>query len=60
MFRVRKTCLKLLSKRGYIVDEDSLAMNTDDFKNRFGESPSRANLTILVEKSDDPTDQVLL
>lgn len=60
MFRVRKTCLKMLSKRGYIVDEDALNMNTDDFKNRFGENPSRENLTILVEKTDDSNDQLFV
>ena len=60
MYRVRKTCLKMLSKRGYIVDEDALNMTTEDFKNRFGENPSRENLTILVEKTDDSTDQLFV
>jgi hypothetical protein len=33
-------------------------MTTDDFKMKFGDDPSRESLTILVEKADDPTDQL--
>lgn len=60
MFRVRKTCLKMLNKRGYIVDEEAINMSTDDFRTKFGENPSRENLTILVEKTDDPNDQLFV
>jgi DNA-directed RNA polymerase I, II, and III subunit RPABC1 len=60
MFRVRKTCLKLLNKRGYIVDEEAINMTTEDFRNKFGDSPSRENLTVLVEKTDDPADQLFV
>jgi len=60
MFRVRKTCLKLLAKRGYIVDEDHLGMSTDTFKEKFGENPSRESLTILVEKEDDANEQLFV
>jgi len=60
MFRVRKTCLKMLNNRGYIVDEAAINMTTDDFKLKFGESVARENLTILVEKTDDPSDQLFV
>ena len=60
MFRVRKTCLKMLNNRGYIVDDAAINMTTDDFRNKFGESPSRENLTILVEKADDQADQLFV
>jgi len=60
MFRVRKTCLKMLSKRGYIVDDAALNMSTDNFRTKFGDNPSRENLTILVEKADDSTDQLFV
>lgn len=60
MFRVRKTCLKMLSKRGYIVDDGALNMTTDQFRSKFGDNPSRENLTILVEKADDSTDQLFV
>ena len=35
-------------------------MTTDDFKMKFGDDPSRESLTILVEKADDPTDQLFV
>mmetsp|Transcript_3401 Transcript_3401/g.5297 ORF Transcript_3401/g.5297 Transcript_3401/m.5297 type:complete len:213 (+) Transcript_3401:65-703(+) len=60
MFRVRKTCLKLLNNRGYIVDESAINMDTEGFRNKFGDSPSRENLTLLVEKADDPSDQLFV
>lgn len=60
MFRVRKTCLKMLNNRGYIVDEAAVNMTTEDFRTKFGDAPSRENLTILVEKADDPTDQLFV
>lgn len=60
MYRVRKTCYKMLNKRGYIVPEAELSMTTDDFRNKFGDSPSRETLTILVEKTDDSTEQLFV
>ena len=59
-FRVRKTCLKMLMKRGYIVDEEDVNMSTDEFRMKFGDEPSRESLTILVEKVDDSTDQLFV
>ena len=59
-FRVRKTCLKMLRKRGYIVDEDDENMTSEDFRNKFGEDPAREQMTILVEKADDPADQLFV
>ena len=50
----------MLTKRGYIVDEEDVNMTTDDFKMKFGDDPSRESLTILVEKADDPTDQLFV
>jgi DNA-directed RNA polymerases I, II, and III subunit RPABC1 len=60
LFRVQKTCWKMLDKRGYIVAEDYINMTTDEFKDRFGDSPSRESLTILVRKADDPDDQIFV
>lgn len=60
MFRVRKTCLKMLNNRGYIVDEAAINMTTDEFRQRFGDNPSRENLSILVERADDPSDQLFV
>lgn len=60
MFRVRKTCLKMLVNRGYTVEDHSINMATDDFRMKFGESPARENLTILVQKADDSSDQLFV
>lgn len=60
LFRVRKTCMKMLQARGYVVSDEELNMSTDDFKSRFGEEPPREQLTILTDKADDPSDQLFV
>ncbi len=52
--------MKMLSKRGYIVDEEAINQSTEEFRTKFGDNPSRDNLSILVEKSDDPSDQLFV
>ena len=60
LFRVRKTCMKMLQARGYIVSEDDINMTTDDWRSKFGEEPSRDALMYLTEKIDDPSDQLFV
>ena len=60
LFRVRKTCMKMLHSRGYIVNDEDLELTTDAFKARFGEEPQRDQLSILTEKADDPNDQLFV
>ena len=60
LFRVRKTCMKMLQARGYVVSDEELSMSTDDFKSRFGDEPPREQLTILTDKADDPSDQLFV
>jgi DNA-directed RNA polymerase I, II, and III subunit RPABC1 len=60
MFRVRKTCFKMLRNRGYVVDENQLEMTTEDFRAAFGDDPSRENLSMLTVKADDPSDQLFV
>eukprot|EP01036_Dinobryon_divergens_P050962 gene50962-68216_t len=50
----------MLSNRGYIVPDEHINMSTDDFRNKFGEEPSRESLTILVEKADDASDSLIV
>ena len=72
----------MLQNRGYVVVQDAIDMATEEFKNRFGETPARGllfpllcggnyyllsyfnnnqeALTILVEKADDPSDQLFV
>lgn len=63
-FRARKTCMKMLKKRGYNVLEDELDMTPQRFKEKFNlgqhDTPPRDNLTLLVEKHDDQDDQIFV
>ena len=55
LFRIRKTCLKMLQKRGYVVDEEQLDMTKETFIQTWGENPTRDAMTILAEKADNET-----
>ena len=60
LFRIRKTCFALLRKRGYNVPEDEASMDSETFKQRFGEDPSRESLTILVARRDDASAKIFV
>lgn len=60
MFRVYKTVSSMLNKRGYMVPKDMREMTPDKFIQKFGERPTRQDLTILVEKPDDETSQLFV
>ena len=50
----------MLETRGYIIPEADMNVSTEDFRNKFSETPDRQTLTILVEKSDDSTKQLFV
>eukprot|EP00953_Heterococcus_sp_UTEX-ZZ885_P030186 15966-Heterococcus_DN1.PRE.1 len=60
LFRIRKTVLKMLAKRGYNVSGKSVDMTTDEFMDLFGDNPSREEMTILVEHSEAQEDQMFV
>jgi len=60
LFRVYRTISAMLSKRGYMVPRAMREITPASFKEKFGEHPSRENLTILVEKADDDTNQLFV
>ncbi|TYZ61473.1 hypothetical protein PybrP1_004681 [[Pythium] brassicae (nom. inval.)] len=60
LFRVRKTTVKMLHNRGYIVSENELVMTPESFQQQFGDNPTREMMTILVEKIDDPSDNLFV
>lgn len=60
LWKIRKTILQLCHDRGYLVAQDELDETLEQFKEAFGDKPSRRDLTILVEHSDDPTDQMFV
>jgi len=60
LFRVFRTIANMLEKRGYMVPKDMREMTPASFKERFGESPGRESLTVLVEKADDEGNQLFV
>jgi DNA-directed RNA polymerases I, II, and III subunit RPABC1 len=60
LFRVYRTISNMLEKRGYNVPKDLREMTPGMFRERFGEFPSREQLTILVEKADDESNQLFV
>jgi DNA-directed RNA polymerase I, II, and III subunit RPABC1 len=54
VFRCYRTVCNMLDKRGYMVPRATREITPALFKQKFGEYPDRENLTMLVEKADDP------
>ena len=57
--------MKLCNDRGYTVSPDELNQTSDQFKQQFGDEPSkgqpaRSELNIVVAGRDDPTDQMFV
>ncbi|KAL0224194.1 hypothetical protein P9112_003584 [Eukaryota sp. TZLM1-RC] len=51
LFRVRKTVLQMLNDRGYRVLPEDLEESIEDFRSKFGDTPSREGLTLLHSHS---------
>lgn len=60
LYRVRRTVHQMLRDRGFMVDLRDINLTEEEFKSKFGELPQRENMTILVQKRDDPTDQIFV
>ena len=60
LFRIRRTLLKMLKKRSYVVDAAQLAMTPLCFVDQFGDQPKRNDLTILAEHETDAEDQLFV
>jgi DNA-directed RNA polymerases I, II, and III subunit RPABC1 len=60
LFRVYRTVANLLDQRGYMVPKPLREITPGLFKEKFGEYPARDSLTILVEKADDPEQQLFV
>lgn len=58
LFRIRKNVMEMLKDRGYLVLDVELSMDYKQFKDKFGDSITRDDLTISKAKKDDPSDQV--
>ena len=60
IYRVRRTVLQMLRDRGYMVDQTDIDKSERDFFEEHTENPQRDALTLLVQKRDDPTDQIFV
>ncbi|CAO3670216.1 unnamed protein product [Umbelopsis ramanniana] len=62
LWRVYKTIHQLVSDRGYLVSQSELEMDLDTFRDTFARTSDihRDQLTFLVQKKDDPADQLLV
>ncbi|KAL6760470.1 RNA polymerase [Haematococcus lacustris] len=60
MYRIRRTCLQVLKDRSYLVSQHELELTKEAFRDRYGEMPRKEDLTILVPRIDDPTEQIFV
>lgn len=60
LFRIRRTVLRMLKKRQYIVDAGALDMDANSFQEQFGDKPKRKDQTILAEHETDPDDTIFV
>jgi len=60
LFRVYRTISSMLNKRGYMIPREYLNMTPVTFVGKFGMDPPREGLTMLVENSDDESDQLFV
>jgi DNA-directed RNA polymerase I, II, and III subunit RPABC1 len=61
-FLVRRTTLKMLHDRGYIVSQSDMDMDKDAFRSKFVTDTglNRDALTLLMRNVHDPTDQIFV
>jgi DNA-directed RNA polymerase I, II, and III subunit RPABC1 len=64
-WKIRQTALQLCHDRGYLVISEELDQSLEDFKEKFGCKPSmgqpkRSDLLILVQHTDNATDQLFV
>ncbi|KAI9304838.1 RNA polymerase [Cunninghamella echinulata] len=62
LWRVFRTTHQMVHDRGYLVSQSELDMELETFKRTFAPSGEvdRDHLTFVVQKKDDPTDQLLV
>ena len=61
VYRARRTVLEMLLDRGYMVDKSDIEQEEEAFYEKMGSNkPDREQLTLLVQKRDDPTEQIFV
>merc|ERR1711871_706825 len=54
------TMSKMLNDRGYLVSQADLNLDLDGFKEKYTDTPSRDQLTMLHAMHDDPESQIFV
>jgi DNA-directed RNA polymerase I, II, and III subunit RPABC1 len=60
LWRVRKTIFEMMHDRNYMVSQAELDMSLQQFKDTFGETINREELTIIVQSKVDVKDQLFV
>lgn len=60
LYRIYKTITQMLNDRGYLLSQKELERSAEQFREDFGDDPSRQNMTLLVPKKDDPTEKIFV
>ncbi|KAJ1979932.1 DNA-directed RNA polymerases II 24 kDa polypeptide (RNA polymerase II subunit 5) [Dimargaris cristalligena] len=62
LWRVNRTIHEMMSDRGYLVGQSELTMPLEQFQQAHapGGKVDRTTLTFLVQKRDDPSDQIFV
>lgn len=50
----------MLRDRNYVVEEETLVMTKDGFREKFGDDPRKDDVTMLSALKDDPTDTIFV
>lgn len=58
LFRIRKTVARMLHDRGYVVGTEDLEMTKDEFKTKYGDTPTRDSMLMIAPKVDDQEEQI--
>lgn len=61
IYYVRRTIIQMVVDRGYLVSSQLKSETLEEFKTRYGEETQiRSRLLLLLQKKDDPTDQLFV
>eukprot|EP00658_Telonema_sp_P-2_P001791 TRINITY_DN10672_c0_g1_i1.p1 TRINITY_DN10672_c0_g1~~TRINITY_DN10672_c0_g1_i1.p1 ORF type:complete len:203 (+),score=62.79 TRINITY_DN10672_c0_g1_i1:226-834(+) len=60
LFRVRKTIIKMLLDREYMISLDHQNLSLVQFKEQYGPTPSREKLTMMHRRKDDQSSKIFV
>mmetsp|Transcript_6779 Transcript_6779/g.11951 ORF Transcript_6779/g.11951 Transcript_6779/m.11951 type:complete len:212 (+) Transcript_6779:111-746(+) len=60
LFRVRRTLMKMLANRRYLISQVDLDLTFEQFTERFGYPVKKESMLVMAVKVDDPNDQMFV